>query len=100
MGPNPLGFMSALYSVGSIATVAALWPVDDGPAVGLAKHLAQQIKAHFVKIPSGAEAIYKTDFHATNFPRARALSKAIRNAVEDGPWDIWDFAPYALWGLP
>jgi hypothetical protein len=33
VGPNPLGFLSSLHSIGAVSVVAALWPVSDDVAV-------------------------------------------------------------------
>lgn len=87
VGPNPLGFVTALRAVGSVSTVAALWPVFNRPAECLGRNLAEQLTA---------------SFHGTGFARARALSKAVENTIADSRtrWDEWDVAPYALWGLP
>jgi hypothetical protein len=85
VGPNPLGFISAMHCVGSVASVAALWPVVDEAAICFAENMAREIVANF---------------HKTDFPRARALSKAIRMAIGHDEKRQWLFAPYALWGLP
>ena len=85
VGSNPLGFVSALYSVGSIASVGALWPVDNTAATGFAGNLAAQIPPNF---------------HGRDFPRARAVSEALRKAIGGDRERQWFFAPYSLWGLP
>jgi hypothetical protein len=85
VGPNPMGYISALHTVGSIASVAALWPVLDEAATDFAQQMAKGIVANFQK---------------RDFPRARALSAAVRQAVGHDPERQWLFAPYALWGLP
>jgi hypothetical protein len=84
-GSNPMGFVSALYSVGSIATVGALWPVKNSPATTFAQNLAARIPARF---------------HDRDFPRARAVSEALRKAIGADRERQWQFAPYSLWGLP
>jgi hypothetical protein len=85
VGANPLGFMSALHTVGSIATIAALWPVVDKAAVNFARSMSREIVAHFEK---------------ERFPRARAFSEALRKAIGNDIERLWLFAPYVLWGLP
>ncbi len=85
MGPNPLGFISSLYSVGSISTVAALWPVADKASIIFAKYLSEEIISNFPK---------------HDFPRARAVASALTKAIEQNPKNLWLFAPYTLWGLP
>ena len=74
-----------MHSVGSVASVAALWPVLDEAAVDLAKNLAEEIVSNF---------------HDEEFPRARALSQAVRKAIGGDQERQWLFAPYAIWGLP
>lgn len=85
VGGNPLGFMSALYSAGSIAAISAMFPVGDRAAVEFAACLSYSIATHF---------------GANDFPRARALSEAIRRGLDRPTVTIWDFVPYALWGIP
>ena len=85
VGPNPLGFLSALHSVGSISSIAALWPVLDRVAIRFAEELSRQIVANY---------------HRTDFPRARCLSNAIREMSRKDIDMLCYLAPYGLWGVP
>ncbi len=84
VGPNPLGFMSALHSAGSISTAAALWPIWDDSSVKFAGHFSRELRSH-----------YRTDL----YPRAAALGKAIRRCLKNG-LELSDVAAYSLWGIP
>jgi hypothetical protein len=84
VGPNPLGFMSALHTVGSIATISALWPIRDHAAISFAKNMSIEIK---------------NNFRDNDFPRARSLSKAIEKSIKETN-SPWLFGSYALWGIP
>ena len=84
VGPNPLGFMSALHTVGCIANISALWPIYDDAAISFAKNVSIEIKKNFKD---------------KNFPRARSLSKAIENSIKETN-SPWLFGPYTLWGIP
>jgi len=84
IGLNPIGFMSALHSAGCIAAVSALFPIFDDVAIDFAANLSTEINKSFGML---------------EFPRARALSSAIRKCLEGGK-SLWQLAPYALWGLP
>ncbi len=84
VGPNPLGFMSALHTVGSIATISALWPIWDDAAISFAENMSLEIKINF---------------RENNYPRARSLSKAIEKSIKETN-SPWLFGAYALWGIP
>lgn len=83
-GPNPLGFVSSLYNAGCISMVAPILPVSDKTANNFARIMSNNIV---------------TNYGSNDFPRAKALSDTIKQAVGQGE-DIWDYTPYTLWGLP
>lgn len=83
-GPNAIGLISGLQTVGAIATVAAAWPVRDQVATAFATHLAASIPSMFGR---------------RDFPRARAFATAVQECLAAGI-DPWELAPYNLWGLP
>jgi CHAT domain len=85
VGPNPLGFMSALATAGATAAIGALWPVGNDAANILAGHLAREVVSAF---------------RSHRYPRAAALGRAIRTALDNGEVTERDVAPYVLWGLP
>ena len=64
--------------------VAPIVPVSDKAANTFASLMSNNIVSYYGR---------------NDFPRARALRDTITQAVDQGE-DVWDYVPYALWGLP
>jgi hypothetical protein len=89
VGPNPLGFVSAMHNTGSIAVVAAIFPVFDAVSIEFAEHLTKAISQYY---------------NSMKFPRARAFQEAISRTIGENDSlsleNCAQVAPYVLWGLP
>jgi hypothetical protein len=85
VGPNPMGFISSMHGRGSVALIAALWPVLDDAAISFAENLSREVVSNF---------------RMKGCPRARALSEAVRKAIGDDHDRQWLFAPYRSGAYP
>jgi len=89
VGPNPLGFVSAMHNTGSVAVVAAIFPVFDAMSIRFAEYLTKAISQNY---------------NSMKFPRAKAFQEAISNTIGENDSTSLEncaqVAPYVLWGLP
>jgi hypothetical protein len=80
-----MGFISSMHGRGSVALIAALWPVLDDAAISFAENLSREVVSNF---------------RMKGCPRARALSEAVRKAIGDDHDRQWLFAPYRSGAYP
>jgi hypothetical protein len=82
-GPNPLGFVSCLYSTGGNSIIASVLPVNDDDAINFSKELSRQITKNYDK---------------KLFARAFSFGEAIRNCIGSDYSNLRSYFGYTFWG--
>ncbi len=82
-GPNPLGFISCMYSTGGNSMIAAVLPVNDDDAINFSKELSLQIQQNYGK---------------KSFARAFSFGEAIRKCIGTDSRNLNSYFGYTFWG--